>query len=687
MRRTERWTKTVLLAGASSLLIAGFAHAQTQPEAQDDTAATQLSLSKIVVSAGAEKVAIDTPQAVTALDQDDIDQTQATTMGDLLEAIPGVSAVGGVSQLGQGFNIRGLGTGLADSDSRILMQIDGATKFFEQYRMGSFFSEPELYKRVEVLRGPASSTLYGAGALAGVVNFTTKDASDFLRGDDTFAVRLRGGYETNSNGRFGSAIAAGKIGDLDLLAMYTAREADHYKSGDGKTVIPSNATSSSYLLKGKYYVGGNKKHNIWASYQNWLSDSSQIYDQAEAFGTTPVRRKVDDITATLGYENDFNGSKVFDLKAQLSYADSTVEQRETTFLPGVVYSEFSYRTWQGRIDNTSRFDLSEDWTGFLFVGAQASRQERRNPRTSAAGTVSPGAATHPEGDMDKYGLFAQAELIWSDKLTIMPGVRVDRTKLKPGAGVTTRAVVKDTAVSPKIAAMYAFSDHFSVFGSVARTVRMPVLDEIYSRTSATASNFSLNLKPEESNNIEGGFTLSFDDLMTQGDAVRVKTTLFRNDVDNLITRGAATAPYFINVGKSRFEGVEIEAEYASRSFFARAGVSMINGENRVTGLPLNTIPADELDLTLGYNIREHDLQVGWRGEFAATQDEVALATQRTGGYSVHNLFLTWRPQDGALQGLDIRLAVDNLFDKQFRRHLNSLDAEGRTFKVTLARTF
>ena len=685
MGLTVLWRRAALLAGASSLLIAGAAQAQGAP-AKDEAA--QLSLGKIVVSAGAEKVAIDTPQAVTALDQDDIDQVQATTMGDLLEAIPGVSAVGGVSALGQGFNIRGLGTGLADSDSRILMQVDGVAKFFEQYRMGSFFSEPELYKRVEVLRGPASSTLYGAGALAGVVNFTTKDAADFLVGDDTFALRLRGGYETNSGGKFGSAIAAGKVGDLDLLAMVNARNADHYKSGDGKAVIPSNASASSYLLKGKYYIGGEKGHTVWASYQNWLSDSTQVYDQAEAFGTTPVRRKVDDITGVLGYENDFGGSKVLDLKAQVSYADSAVEQRETTFLPGLVYSEFSYRTWQGRLENTSRFTWGDDWAGFMFVGVQASRQERRNPRTNAAGTTAPGGPTHPEGDMDKYGVFAQAELIWSDKLTLIPGVRVDKTKLTPGGGIGAVAKpVADSAASPKLAAMYAFNDHVSVFGSVAHTVRMPVLDEIYSRTNAAATNVSLNLKPEESDNIEGGFTLSFDHVAAQGDAVRIKTTAFRNDVANLITRGTPSSSYFINVGRSRFKGVEVEAEYASRWVFARAGLSHIEGENRVTGLPLNTIPADELDLTLGYNFRDLGVSAGWRGEFAAEQDEVTTATLRTGGYGVHNLFLTWKPRVGALAGLDMRLAVDNLFDKQFRRHLNALDAEGRTFKVALARSF
>ena len=673
-----------LLAGASVLLLAGAAQAQ----ARDDSAAAQLSLGRIVVSAGAEKVAIDTPQAVTALDQDDIDDAQATTMGDLLEAIPGVSVVGGVSALGQGFNIRGMGTGLADSDSRILTQIDGVTKFYEQYRMGALFSEPDLYKRVEVLRGPASSTLYGAGALAGVVNFTTKDASDFLKDGDRFAVRLRARYESNNDGVFGTGILAGQpVENLDLLAMYTQREADHYKSGDGTTVIPSNATSSSYLLKGRYYVGGDKDHSLWASYQNWTSDSTQIYDQAEAFGTTPVRRKVNDVTATLGYENDFGGSKLLNLEAQLSYANSKVEQRETTFLSGVVYSEFSYETWQGRIQNTSRFDFGPDWTGFLFVGAQAYRQERRNPRVNAAGVTIPGAATHPEGDMDKYGLYAQAELIWSDKLTIIPGVRVDWTKLKPGAGVTTPTEVEDSAASPKLAVLYSFTDNFAVFGSAARTVRMPVLDEIYSKTSAAASNFSLNLKPEESDNFEGGFTLSFDDVLSQGDAVRAKVTAFRNDVSNLITRGMANSAYFVNIGESRFQGVEIEAEYASRNLFARAGLSRIEGENRLTGQPLNTIPADELDMTVGWRFTDQNLSAGWRGEFAADQEDIGPGGRRTGGYGVHGLFVTWTPDQGPFEGLEVRAAVDNVLDKQFRRHLQSLDAEGRTFKLTLARTF
>jgi hemoglobin/transferrin/lactoferrin receptor protein len=685
MRISNR-TRGLLLAGVANLVLVGLAHAQATDAASEDAVATasKLSLGKVVVSAGQEKVAIDTPQAVTTLEQDDIDQAQASTIGDLLAGIPGVNTMGGVGSLGQGFNIRGMGTGLADSDSRILMQIDGVTKFFEQYRMGAFFSDPELYKRVEVLRGPASSTLYGAGALAGVVSFTSKDASDFLKGDDRFAVRLRGGVESNADARFGSGILAFKPTEkLEVLGMYTSRRSDEYKNGDGDVVPASKASADSYLLKGRYTF--SEGHSVWASYQNWKNDGVQIYDQSEAMATTPVRRKTTDDTAVIGYQNDFAGNDLLDFDAQVSYANSKVNQTDTTFLSGVLESEFSYKTLQGRAQNTSEFKFGDDGVAFFTVGAQAYKQERRNPRRTATGT-NHGAATHPEGDMEKYGLFAQGEVTYG-KLTVIPGVRVDWTKLQPGLGVTTTKEVKDNGVSPKIAALYTLTEWASVFGSIAHTVRMPVLDEIYSRTATASTNYSLNLKPEESDNYEVGGTLQFRNLFGQGDQARIKTTLFRNDVSNLIARGTSTSSYFVNIGEARYSGVELEAEYGAKQLFVRGAVSVIDGENRTSGLPLNTIPADTLNLTVGYVFPNQNLTVGWRGEFADDQNETTTASLRTPGYAVHNLFLTWKPQDGALKGLEVQAGVDNLFDKNFRRHLSSLDAEGRTVKLTLGKTF
>ena len=690
-------TRLPLLLGTAMIVMPGVALAQNDADAPETT---RMALDRLVISAGVEKVAIDTPQAVSSLDQEDIDQLQATTIGDLLEGMPGVNVQGGVGQLGQGFNIRGMGTAIGDSDNRILLNVDGVTKFYEQYRMGALFTEPELYKRVEVLRGPASSTLYGAGALAGVVNFTTKDASDFLTPGDPLAVRLKAATETNAQAHTLSGIVAVQPTDgVELLGSYNYRRTDDYKNGDGDTVAASATKSDSWLVKGRVAIGGNSKHAIWASYQDWLSDAPQVYDQVSAAtGNSLMRRRVHDKTAVLGYVNDFNGSNLFNVEAQAAYSLSKVHQTETSFLGPLAYSDFTYESWQAKVQNSSRFDMGGDWTTFLILGGQWSTQERRNPRVGLSGTVTPGAGTHPEGDMDRYGLFGQLEIVWSDKLTIMPGVRVDWTKLKPGAtvvgGTRLTGEVKDSGVSPKFAALYNVTPWFGLFGSIARTVRMPNVDEIFTRSATRPNN--PDLRPEKSYNVEAGFTLSFDGLLGKADRFRAKTTLFRNDVKDLIVNvaGPAGTPYFQNVNRSRFKGLEVEAEYGIGGFFARGNASFIDGKDRLTGNYLNTIPANDYRLTLGYADAETGLSGGWTGEFAERQDQVttgpfssAGSGLPTPGYSVHNLFFAFKPQSGPAQGFEFRFAVDNIFDKQYRRHLSALDAEGQSFRFTVANTF
>lgn len=695
-------TRLPLLLGTALIVTPTMAWAQSNADASgtDASGVTRMTLDRMVISAGTQKVAIDTPQAVSTLDQDDIDQTQATTIGDLLEAMPGVNVQGGVGQLGQGFNIRGMGTAIGDSDNRILLTVDGVTKFYEQYRMGALFSEPELYKRVEVLRGPASSTLYGAGALAGVVNFTTKDASDFLDDGDPLAVRLKAATETNAQARTLSGIVAVQPTEgVELLGSYNYRRTDDYKSGNGTTVPASATLSDSWLVKGRVAIGGNRNHAIWASYQDWISDAPQVYDQISAStGSALMRRRVHDKTAVLGYVNDFDGSNIFNVEAQAAYSLSRVHQTETSFLGALAYSEFSYESWQGKVQNSSEFAMGGDWTTFLIVGGQWSKQQRRNPRVGLTGIVTPGAGTHPEGDMSRYGLFGQLEIIWSDKLTIMPGVRVDWTDLKPGAtvvgGTTLTDRVKDSGVSPKLAALYNVTPWFGVFGSVARTVRMPNVDEVFTRSTTRPSN--PDLRPEKSDNVEAGFTFSFDDALGKGDHIRAKTTAFRNDVKDLIVNVAGTTgtPYFQNINRSRFKGLEVEAEYGIGGFFARANASFIDGRNRLTDAYLNTIPANDYRVTLGYADAASGLSGGWSGEFAERQDKVtpgSFASAGSGlatpGYTVHNLFFAFKPQSGTAKGFEFRIAVDNVFDKQYRRHLSSLAAEGQSFKFTVANTF
>ncbi|POF28380.1 TonB-dependent receptor domain-containing protein [Roseibium marinum] len=674
--------------------------------AQDAPVTPVTPLQRIVVGTGNDKVAIDTPQAVTVLDQEAIDAQQARTIGDLFSEVPGVTPIGSNSVLGESFNIRGIGEAFSGDENRIIIQVDGVNKFYEQYRMGSFFSDPELYKQVEVLRGPASSTLYGSGAMGGVITFTTKDASDFLDPGDRIGGRLKTSWDSNGNGWLGSAIiAAEPVKNLELLGNLNYRQSQDIKDGQGNDINDTDFSSVNGLIKARYTFGENDDQSVFASYENWSSDEDdQNYDQISwgpDFGE--VDRTVTDQTAIIGYENSFYGNDLLDVKAQVSWSDTRVEQKNqdelcvqfapppappTCYYPFGYNSEYSYETWQGKADNVATFQLGESWMAYLTTGIDGQYQERRNPRDFGSYQRS-GSGSHPEGETTNVGGYTQAELVWNDRITLIPGMRIDYSNVSvdsyvDGSGNTINLNEDKSEVgySPKLAAMIKMSDWFGVFGSIAHTERLPSLDEVF-------TNYTLNdVEKELSNNFEAGFTLSFDDLALEGDAFRLKATAFRNNVTNFYASyWDGTSVVTEIIPKARYEGLELEASYATNSVYGTLGASLIRGENATTGGYLNAIPADNAFLKIGYLYRPWNLDFGWKGDFYASQDLVGDDEEKTAGYALHNLYAAWKPTEGHLADSEFRFNVDNVFDKSYRNHLSDDEGAGRSFKLSFARKF
>ncbi|PHR59949.1 MAG: TonB-dependent receptor [Robiginitomaculum sp.] len=684
------------MVGVCATSLISFACASTSAFAQtnSDDNKQSLALDAVIVSAGEPKIAIETPVSVSVIDQEGIESTQAATVGELIGNMPGVNMSGGVSALGQGFNIRGVGTSVGDSASDIIVRVDGVDKFFEAYRIGSSFAEPDIYKRVEVLKGPAAATLIGNGAIGGVISFTTKDPRDFLKGDDRAALRVKGQYDSNSEGIAASMIGAKLLSDnFGVLGMVTAREAEHYTDGDGAEVLPSEIVSKSYLVKGVYNFDGDEDHSLKLSYNKWLSDNTSYYDQQAGAFPSLVHRDVNDDTFLIAYNNGFSGNNFFDFETQISYALSNVDQTENTFAPTGLGLESTYRyaSWQGRIQNTSEFASGDLWTTYLTYGIQGDTQERTNPRVKPDGSTQDGTTSHPDGDTQKIGVYAQTEIIYSDKLTIIPGVRYDTSKFEPGNGVPTLETSTVSGFSPKIAAMFNFTDSLGIFGSYTHAVRLPVLDEVFSfsrassRGAARAPN--LNLDPEESDNIEMGATLSMNDTLRKNDVFRAKLTYFKNDITNQISRASAGSLAYINIGEAEYNGFEIEGEYTSGRFFSRAAFSTTHGENALTGDFINTVPADQIDLTIGYALPNTRFNFGASTRIAFDQNDVSGSfSTSTEGYTILNVFASWKP-DTILDGLEVRARIENFTDKTYRTHLSNLNAKGRTFRLSLAKTF
>lgn len=161
----------------------------TQAGAQDP-----VLLDPIGLRAGAEKVASSVPKSVTVIHGQALADLAPGSIGDVLAQVPGVANTSGAGFFGQRFNIRGLGaTGTAASEAGIVQRIDGERTYYESHRQGSLFVEPDVLKRVEVLHGPGSPTLHGAGALGGVIAMETIDAGNLIAPgvDSGGRVRLR----------------------------------------------------------------------------------------------------------------------------------------------------------------------------------------------------------------------------------------------------------------------------------------------------------------------------------------------------------------------------------------------------------------------------------------------------------------------------------------------------------------
>lgn len=655
----------------------------------NSSAATPLG--RIVLGTGVDNVAIDTPQAVTVVDEEQIDRWQPVTISEIFDSVPGTQAIGSERVAGQSFNIRGIGDLAAADESKIIVTIDGAPKFFEQYRVGSFFSDPALLQQVEILRGPASSTLYGAGALGGVINFTTKDASQFLNEGDTSALRLRTSYNSNGEGGLGSLIFATRpTENAEFLASVNYRVQGNYQDGDGETIPGSDFSAWSGLLKGTFHFGESDEKVLRASYTRWQSDADDSeYSQTGTLDTFgQIDRSIVDQTAVISFEDSGPGNPFYNLKAELSFSDTQIDQENATArIPSQLFDDtkYAYRTTAARLENT--FEAAgQNWENYLTVGVQYQYQERIADAASGA------IGFHPEGTSGTTSLYAQDEFILNDRLTIIPGVRLDWVSLDPDTDVPGATSQDDLAVSPKIAALYQVNDMFGLFGSISRTERVPTLDELFS-TSGPAQGYpggrsaSLDLEKETSDTAELGFTLQKTGLATENDAFQLKTTGYYSKLDNLITTNPNTnqryaVPYYANIDKAKIYGVEVEAYYDAQWAYGQLAYNYVRGEDDQTGETLTSIPADTLALTLAGRNLEHGLTYGARGLFASS---ISSPDGDFDAYETYGVFMNWAPQEGPLEGYEVALAVENLFDAQYQNNLSGDYGAGRTFRATLTK--
>ncbi|MEP5762266.1 MAG: TonB-dependent receptor [Litoreibacter sp.] len=671
-----------LLRASTALAVS--AVATTSAYAQD------VDLGTLVLGESKREVQTDTAVAVTTVDQDEINDRQASTIAEIVDSVPGVNLVNGSTPQGSGINIRGFGANsVFGTDQKVAIVVDGANVGAEEiYRVGTqLFTDPSLYRSVDVIRGTIGSFEYGTGIVGGAVILDTKDASDFTGGEPGFNLRQTLEFSSNGDGFTNSTILAWQpTKDLELLGNFVWREQNEQSDGDGNTIGNSAFELPSVLLKGKYTFGAARDQSLTFSYTDSRTDENDVvYDtfltSDAVFGN--VDRTVDSRTASLTYKYNPETNDLVDLEVILSYADQEIDQEyvpgssscEGPGLPcgfafpvggfGVVNADLRYETTKLSIKNASLFD-----TGIaqheLRAGLELIRKDRLD------------ADSAPGGRDDRIAVFAVDEISIGDAWTVTPALRFESSDIQ-GSTAPNDGNFDNDALVGGLSVRYEFQNGFAVFASGAYTESLPILDDLGNPTFITQS--------EKSDTWEIGASYDGIDVFTPGDALAVKANIYQTRLRDVTSYQASGLPFGTTIDSIELEGLELEASYAMENgFYADLNATIATGtefQPGGTSVPWRGIPADGIQFTVGKRFGE-TLDLSWE---VVADRRYTDSTTDIPGFGIHNLRATYIPQSGTFEGVEVRVGIENAFDKDFTRRLSTRPAPGRNVKLTLAKTF
>lgn len=567
---------------------------------------------------------IDVPQSLSIVTADQIQLQGFTSVGDIINYIPGVN-----TSQGEGHRDSIVFRGVRSTAD---FYIDGARDDVQYYR--------PLYnlEQVEILRGP-NALLFGRGGTGGILNRVTKKgvigenfnsfqaASDSfgeysIQADSNFAIgtgsafRINTFYESLNNQRDfydGERIGVNPtlkfmLADsttLDLSYEYV----DHKRFVDrgiptGADGRPVEAFRDIVFADPDLNLNDLEAHLFRAAVQHEFSNSLK--------GNLSLYHGDFDKRYQNFYASGYNQAVSPNVVTLDGYVDST--QRENTILAGNFVWEFS----TGMVDHTVV-------TGAEFIDT-ASDQDRFNSlwNTTAddnevfainrplnlrggSGTNASGVTTindfttdlndFTQVEIDVRSFYFQDEIALSEKLDVVLGARFDSfdiAVLNVPAGETRSR--KDEEVTPRFGLVYKPLENISLYASYSESF-LPRSGEQY--TDINGSNNQLD--PDTFTNREAGLKWDFSRGLSLTAAVF--------EIEQSSPQVADNNPETLDVIDSEISGFEVQLQgQVTDRWYVTTGYSYLDGEqvNRSgpTGLRPTELPENMFSLWNTYQVTD-----------------------------------------------------------------------------------
>lgn len=562
--------------------------------------ANTLQLEPIVISASKTEQSLkNTTSDTDIITAQELEEKHITSLIDalrLLGNIP-IAQSGGIGQQSSFFQ-RGF------SSENTVVMIDGIRYNDPTTTKGQSQLEHLMVndiERIEVIHG-AQSGIWGANALAGVINIITKKPTETLHANTSLEY---GSYATTKVGANISQYAG-------ALSYYIG--ANQLKSNGISALTPQGESPKHYESDG--YL--NQTINAKLGYdltpadafrtQLTFIDAKVHYDQ---FSPNDAPNEIHQINrlGNIGYRHTFNGSDFFDTTYALTTFDKKDPLGWTSAFKGV----------NKELNLLGTFHYASE--AFVVIG----------------GSTLQSKDTISSKELNSKGLFLTNTNQW-EKLILNESIRRDAYD------------TFNDKTTGKIGAKYLMSDDITVSGNYGTAYRTPSLAELYTPTYG-----NVNLQPET--------TKSFDTTLQYK---HLSLTYYNNRVNNLIGYNPSTYVNEQTSGTSRFKGYEVHynntfanilamnLSYNKLFAYDKNGNALIRRPNDTFNGSLTYYPNDKLTLgtTASYTGSRPDTDYS----------TYPAASVQTGRYTLWNGFANY----DITSNLTCYLKADNITDKLYQ---------------------
>ncbi len=571
-------------------------------------------MDNVVVTASRTAQTIDETLApVTVINRKEIEQSQASSVPELLKRVPGMQiATNGGAGSTASIYLRGTKT----AQTLVLLdghRIDSATSGSASLQM----LDPDMIERIEVVRGPRSS-LYGADAVGGVIQIFTRKGHHDPRLSLKVGAGSRGTSEYGIN--YGGQVDNTRFnigGKLFETNGYDNTDNENGFADDDDVYRNKSFTASvSHTFDNQIEAGFNLLHTEGKNeYDNTWNTTVRPYDEfristLNAFVSMPLN---DMWTTRLntGYSNELSKNYNKMSNGSHQYSGSIKSQRNTfSWLNDVAWADNQLLTTgidytNDRIDTKpNSYSVTSRYNKAVFVQNQTS--------------------------------FENSDL--------QVGLRRDKNE---AFGYKTTG---------NISWGVNLSDDYRLIASYGTAFRAPSMMDMYYPGSE-----SLDLKPEKAKNAE----LELRGKL--GEVSHWSVAVFQNDMDDMLLWDSNAGPSgrVENIEKARIRGIETSLYTQLAAWDINASLTYLDPKNRSD----NATTKDKVLIrrarqlfTLDADRAFGQFSIGGTVRAQGKSYNDAANTQRLSGFATVDLRTSYR-FSSELKG---ELKLVNLMDKEYQ---------------------